>query len=213
MQRKKELGSFYTPQNLADWVVGRIISQKTVRSVLEPSCGDGVFLVSLYKLLSTLPQTTVVDIDKDAISKVRKRFSKSNIIDSDFLFLDIERKFDLIIGNPPYISKKNILPTQIKQCRKIHVNNGLKDREISNIWTAFLIKSCSLVNPSGILSFVLPAEFLQVKYAQEIRNFIVHNFARIEILSFRNFRFEDTEQNTIVLFAYKKTEKSKGVFF
>ena len=106
MQRKKELGSFYTPQNLADWVVGRIISQKTVRSVLEPSCGDGVFLVSLYKLLSTLPQTTVVDIDKDAISKVRKRFSKSNIIDSDFLFLDIERKFDLIIGNPPYISKK-----------------------------------------------------------------------------------------------------------
>ena len=85
-KKKRNLDHFYTPQNLADWVVGRIISQKTVRSVLEPSCGDGVFLVSLYKLLSTLPQTTVVDIDKDAISKVRKRFSKSNIIDSDFLF-------------------------------------------------------------------------------------------------------------------------------
>lgn len=213
MQRKKELGSFYTPQNLADWVVERIISQKTVHSVLEPSCGDGVFLTSLFKLSSTIPQATVVDIDTDAIVKVCKRFPKINIINNDFLFLKIDNKFDLVIGNPPYISKKNILPTQMEQCRKIHVENGLADREVSNIWTAFLIKSCSLVKSSGILSLVLPAEFLQVKYAQEIRNFIVHSFDRIEILSFRNFRFENTEQNTIVLFAYKKTEKSKGVFF
>ena len=213
MQRKKELGSFYTPQDLADWIVRKIISQNTVHSVLEPSCGDGVFLASLYKMLSTSPQATVVDIDKDATAKVRKKFPEINVITSDFLFLDVKKKFDLVIGNPPYISKKNILPPQVEQCRKIHTKNGLKDQEVSNIWTAFLIKSCSLVKSSGILSFVLPAEFLQVKYAQEIRDFIVHNFERVEILSFRNFRFEDTEQNTIVLFAYKKTEKSNGIFF
>lgn len=213
MQRKKELGSFYTPQNLADWIVRKIISQNTVHSVLEPSCGDGVFLSSLYKMLSTLPQATVIDIDKDATAKVRKKFPEINVIASDFLFLDVKKKFDLVIGNPPYISKKNILSSQVEQCRKIHIKNGLKNQEVSNIWTAFLIKSCSLVKSSGILSFVLPAEFLQVKYAQEIRDFIVHNFERVEILSFRNFRFEDTEQNTIVLFAYKKTEKSNGIFF
>ena len=213
MQGKKELGSFYTPQNLADWIVKKIISQKVVHSVLEPSCGDGVFIDSLYKQLSELPKVTVVDVDKNAVTKVCKKFSKINVVNDDFLFLDIDSKFDLVLGNPPYISKKNISSEQVEQCRKIHIKSGLKNREISNIWTAFLIKSSSLVKPSGILSFVLPAEFLQVKYAQEIRNFIVHNFDRIEILSFRNFRFEDTEQNTIVLFAYKKTEQDKGVFF
>lgn len=213
MQRKKELGSFYTPQNLADWIVRRISSQKAVRSVLEPSCGDGIFISSLANIFPTLPPSTVVDIDVEAITEIRRKFPKINIINDDFLFLDIKKKFDLVVGNPPYISKKNISPMQVEQCRKIHVMNGLINREVSNIWTAFLIKSSLLVNSSGILSFVLPAEFLQVKYAQEIRNFILQNFTRIEILSFRNFRFEDTEQNTIVLFAYKKTDKDKGVFF
>lgn len=91
MQRKKELGSFYTPQDLADWIVRKIISQNTVHSVLEPSCGDGVFLASLYKMLSTSPQATVVDIDKDATAKVRKKFPEINVITSDFLFLDVKK--------------------------------------------------------------------------------------------------------------------------
>lgn len=212
MERKKELGSFYTPSILADWIVRRVLSQKTIQSVLEPSCGDGVFLSSLSSRGLAL-DITAIDIDGDAIDKVDKKFPYIKIYNKDFLFCDLNKEFDLVIGNPPYISKKSISSQQIEKCRDIHIHNGLENREISNIWTAFVIKSCLLVNSEGVLSFVLPAEFLQVKYAKEIRNFIVSNFARVEVLSFRNFRFENTEQNTIVLIAYKSTSQDSGVFF
>ena len=211
MERKKKLGSFYTPKIIADWIVKRVLSQKLITSVLEPSCGDGAFISSLYSYKSDL-SITAIDIDDIAIKKVCQNFSHVKTINQDFLFSDIQEKFDLIIGNPPYISKKNISQKQIEICRDIHVKNGLEEKEISNMWTAFVVKSCLLVKPTGVLAFVLPAEFLQVKYAKEIRDFIVAKFTRIEILSFRNFRFENTEQNTIVLIAYKDS-KAKGVFF
>ena len=212
MDRKKELGSFYTPQCLADWIVKRIAAEATIQSVLEPSCGDGSF-ISALNYFNRFLNITAVDIDDKAVKAVTEKYSGINIYCEDFLFSDIKEKFDLIIGNPPYISKRNISQTQIEKCKSIHALNGLKSKEIHNIWTAFVLKSCSLVNPTGIISFVLPAEFLQVKYAKEIRDFIIKNFTRTEILSFRNFKFDDTEQNTIILIAYKTTSKDKGLFF
>ena len=212
MQRKKILGSFYTPKVLADWMVERVLSKGAFVSGLEPSCGDGVFISSLLSKNKRL-NITAIDIDSEAIKHVCSISPHITIHNSDFLTYKTQKKFNLIIGNPPYIAKKNLPKEQIDECKFIHTSNGLQNREISNIWTAFIVKSNELLDSKGTLALVLPAEFLQVKYAEEIRNFIADNFARVEILSFRNFRFDNTEQNTIILFAYKATLESKGIFF
>lgn len=44
---QKLRGGYYTPQNLADFV-SKWVLEKQPKSVLEPSCGDGVFIQALH---------------------------------------------------------------------------------------------------------------------------------------------------------------------
>src|SRR5574343_614771 len=83
---------------------------------------------------------------------------------------------------------------------------------IKNIWTSFVIKATKLLKKDGILAYVLPSELLQVKFAEEIREFLKKNFERIEIFTFNDLMFDCKGQDTVVLIAYKKHEE-KGEFF
>ncbi len=47
--KQKLRGAYYTPLQLANAMVSLVISDN-IKSVLEPSCGDGVFLDSLESL-------------------------------------------------------------------------------------------------------------------------------------------------------------------
>ncbi len=62
------------------------------------------------------------------------------------------------------------------------------------------------------MAFVLPSELLQVKFAEEVREYLKNQFERIEIFTFNDLMFECKGQDTIVLFAYRKSE-NKGEFF
>lgn len=43
---QKLRGGYYTPQNLADYVTKWVLS-KNPKTILEPSCGDGVFIQAI----------------------------------------------------------------------------------------------------------------------------------------------------------------------
>lgn len=217
MMKNKKLGAFYTPKKLAHWITNSVIDGNVSLSILEPSCGDGIFIKEI-SLTSNYQnhQITAIEIDKETINRAianNRNIKNIKWINKDFLFWNTQKKYDLIIGNPPYISKKYITKDQSKKCKNIHTSNTLADKEISNIWTAFVVKSINLLSNRGTIAFVLPAELLQVNYAKEIRKYIAAQMERTEIILLKNFNFEDTEQNTVVFLGYKKTSLKKGVFF
>jgi adenine-specific DNA-methyltransferase len=216
---KKNFGSFYTPSALADWLAGYVqpeFKNKKQINVLEPSCGDGEFLraLNLIKKPERL-NVVAVDIDEDAIKTARKgkyKF-KSRIYHQDFLSWNSATRFDLVVGNPPYVIKKRLPKSQASACRSIHKDFGLVDREVANLWTAFVVKSVSMLANDGIAAFVLPTEILQVKYAEEIRAFLMERFKRIEFISFKHLAFSNIEQDTVILICYSSPQKSEGVYF
>lgn len=95
--------------------------------ILDPSCGGGYFLIEIYKYISyahpELDKRHIVenmlfgiDIDDFSIflSKMGLIFHtglddiKFNDYNQDFLIDEIDMgKFDIIIGNPPYVGHKN----------------------------------------------------------------------------------------------------------
>lgn len=216
MTGNKKLGAFYTPPKLAKWIIKTVLKPETSLSILEPSCGDGIFIREISQTLNYQKHNiTAVEIDETTINQAIQKNNMANTqwINQDFLFWNTNKKFDLIIGNPPYISKKHLSKEQAERCKDIHTANLLADKEISNIWTAFVLKAITLLSDTGIIAFVLPAELLQVKYAEEIRKFISDKMHRTEIVLLKNFKFEDTEQNTVVFLGYKQTPLKRGVFF
>ena len=98
-------GQFFTNEVIVKDMIKLI---KNNGSVLEPSCGDGVFLnylVSRKNVKENIKEITAIEIDEDVIPKLSnfQCFSsnkKISIINNDFLDYDIENKYDTIIGNP-----------------------------------------------------------------------------------------------------------------
>lgn len=217
MNSKKNTGSYYTPSYLARFISKRVLSyfgNRTRISILEPSVGDGAFISELEKEEKIKINLTALDINQAELKIASKKWSKkkSSFVKTDFLKFSKKQKYSVIIGNPPYIKKNILTAKQIEQCKKIHYNENLTETSVKNIWTTFLIKANTLLLKNGVIAFVLPSELLQVKFAEEIREYLKKEFERIEIFTFNDLMFECKGQDTIVLFAYKKSEQ-KGEYF
>ena len=221
---KKNNGSYYTPEFLADFIMAYVsphFKDYKKLSILEPSVGDGSFIRSFNK--TKFPKS-IQHFSFQAVEKIkselrkaqdqaainRKRNVRFSFEKNDFLkFQTITKhKFSLIAGNPPYIKKALLSKTQIDLCQKINSTVGLSGKSVNNIWTYFLIRNCQLLDENGVLAFVLPAELLQVNFSVELRKFLVANFQRTEIFTFDDLLFECKGQDTVLLIAYKQHQHS-----
>lgn len=227
----KLTGSYYTPKNLSDIIIKTIFNDKRnidqkEFNILEPSCGNGVFVNSYLEYFKNkIPYghtINLVELNKSELRKAtniiknitpkgEKKYYSHNL---DFLqyYKNCKQKFDLIVGNPPYIDRKYLKEEQIELCKEINKNNGFLTNEVRNIWITFVISAVRLLKDTGILAFVLPGEILQVNYASTLRKFLQENFERIDIFTFKELIFENIEQDVVILFCNKKSE-AKGLFY
>ena len=188
---KKHTGSYYTPEYLASFISNRVISHfgnGTRISILEPSVGDGAFISELEKEKNININLTALDINKVELKKASDKWSRktAKFVESDFLEFSTNKHYSAVVGNPPYV-KKNILSSkQIKLSKEIHTNENLTEASAKNIWSTFLIKANTLLTKNGVLAFVLPSELLQVKFAEEVREYLKNQFERIEIFTFND---------------------------
>lgn len=89
-----------------------------------------------------------------------------NIIQSDFLRMEDSRKYDFVVGNPPYITNHELSPEE----REFLQNNFVSCKKGRyNYFYAFIEKSISLLSASGKLSYLVPESIFKTKHGKEIR--------------------------------------------
>lgn len=216
--KKKLRGAYYTPLQLANAMVSLVISDN-IKSVLEPSCGDGVFLDSLESLdiLKNIPEITAIEIESDEAEKVSNNFKEYHnvqVLNEDFLdfYQNVYGKkiYDLILGNPPYIRYQYLTEEQREIQSSILTSHGMKSNKLINAWVAFLVASVQLLSENGKIAFVIPAEILQVAYAEDLRLFLSNNLSKITLMTFEQLVFPDIEQE-ILVFIGEKGGEEKGI--
>lgn len=211
-------GGYYTSDAVVSWLCAWAIRNTTDR-VLEPSCGDGAFLIGaaerfekLGARASSIPDNlTGIEIIPEEANQARGRLrvllgSRADDIVKvkDFFAWWCEydsSPFDVVVGNPPFIRYQSFPEPYRNRAMAIMSQLGLKPNRLTNIWVPFVAASVASLRTGGRLALVLPAELLQVTYAAQLRSFLTDRFAHIDIVTCNELFFEKAEQEVVLLLA------------
>ncbi len=209
--KEKLRGGVYTPKPIADFILRWAVNGNQNYDILEPSCGDGAFLDGIKENEFKYHSIKAIEIDPIEAEKARNiKLSNKIVLTGDFFSYcnTTDEKFDLVIGNPPYIRYQFFDKDQRAEAEKIFTKAGLKYSKLTNPWVSFVVGSSLLLKEKGKIGFVLPAETLQVSYAKQLRNFLAHYYNKINIVSFKKLLFQGIEQEVIILLCEKNISAS-----
>lgn len=206
-------GGYYTPGEVARFICDWAVSSKT-SSVLEPSCGDGVFIEAAHRRLASLgspsPSDQIVGVELYPGEAEKAAQRGARVECGDFFTLcrgDVgSRRYDAIVGNPPFIRYQDFVEEYRSTAFELMREYGFSPNRLTNIWLPFLVVCCHLLSDEGRLGMVIPAELFQVKYAAEARRFLTDYFARVTVVTFSELLFDGAQQEVVLLLA----ERSSG---
>lgn len=216
---QKLRGAYYTPTLLAKKITEYFKDDAKLKTILEPSCGDGVFIDALLqeKFMKGIRKIVGIEIERSETEKLCKKFSDHKnicILNADFFDFYKQKhkqnKYDLVLGNPPYIRYQYLTESQREEMSEILKSHGMKSNKLINAWVGFIVACIHLLSENGKIAFVVPAEILQVAYAEDLRSFLSKELSNITILAFKNLVFPNIEQE-IVVFIGEKTSAQKGI--
>ena len=205
---QKLRGAYYTPPVIARFILQWGINGSSDLNILEPSCGDGVFLECIANDKMLYNSVTAVEYEEEEAMKARAiTLHDSEVVNADFhrFCLDTDKRFNLVVGNPPFIRYQYYNPEQQKLADEIFKRSKLKRTKLTNAWVTFVVGCSQLLTETGKMGFVIPSELLMVKYAQQLRQYLAKNFNKINIISFENLVFEEIQQEVVLLLCEKNS--------
>lgn len=163
-------------------------------SILEPSCGDGEFVVEILNrlyasslkfgfdfLTAVKANVFAADINEGSMNKcilrIRNKYNLNrDILDNFFVedfLLSSHRAVDIVIGNPPYIRYENIP----KESLGIYKSMFKTFYYRSDIYIPFYEKSLSLLKPGGKLCFICSNRWLKNTYGKRLRELVSEDYS------------------------------------
>ena len=198
---KKENGVFFTPRSIRDHFTKEDFTGMTV---LEPSFGSGEFIWDLIEKGDDC-RIVGVELSEQIYNKAsqKKMPSHVHLLCGDFLKLEINEKFDRIIGNPPY------KPISGKKKKKESYRNQYPQLEGKfDLYILFLLKCLSLLKRGGVLKFVIPTSFMNVASFNRVRTYLLENFTIEDVILFSTDKWLSTAQRCMGLVV--RNDNTKG---
>lgn len=210
---KENNSAYYTPQSICYDVIKELpdVEKETV-CILEPSVGAGNFVpLIMERYAGKNVELDVVDVDENVLevtsillSKLASLYSniKINIINEDYLNFKPAKKYDIIVGNPPFGKISDS-----KKLEKYRLNTYNKNT--NNLFVFFLEKSLKI---SDFVSLITPKSLLNSPEYNDTRKHIIENCQIKSILDFGEKGFEGVKIETIAISIFnKKTIKPYSI--
>jgi len=166
-------------------------------------CGNSLISTDIYGLfqdISTDDEKKLNPFNWLSTGNINKSSSKNN--DKGFPEIMNKGGFDIIIGNPPYISIEELTKKQGDYfLEKYETTKGRV-----NTFSLFLERTNLILKRDGISGYIVSNRILTNTQLDSLRNFILTKFSINEIVTFKKMVFKDASVDTIVLI-FKKTDE------
>ena len=200
MNIKNKYGQYFTQHTIADFMVSLIGKSRDCR-VLEPSCGEGVFLMSLKE--QGFNNMRAYEIDRELSTQF------DCVEYSSFLSSPITDKFDVMIGNPPYIRWKNLEP----ELKEELAHNALWNKYFNSLCDylfIFILKSIEQLKESGELIFICTEYWMNTTHSVTLRNYMCEHGYISELYHFKEAPLFEGVTASFVIFRYIKSNDKKN---
>ncbi len=227
-------GAIYTPNNIREYITKQSFFNLKIKSlnkikVVDIACGCGGFLIDASKVLKAKTNKSYkkifqeniygVDIQKYSVERTEillallaisenedeKEFT-FNIYQGDSLKYDWEKtKFDLILGNPPYVCSRN-MDNETKESMKewSTCRTGHPD-----LYIPFFQIGYELLKDNGILGYITVNSFINSVNGRAIREYFEKQKVLLKIVDFGDEQiFQSRMTYTCLCFIQKKSNDS-----
>ncbi|MHA2256222.1 MAG: Eco57I restriction-modification methylase domain-containing protein, partial [Candidatus Heimdallarchaeaceae archaeon] len=201
---KEKIAFIETPKNIAELMVsliGDFHENQSAIDILDSGCGKGVFLKQLIE--ANYCNIEGIELDSGLFKYCQEEYSQVKLYNDDYLDWEPKKKYDIVIGNPPY-THYNSLPQDIRE----KVVKIVASKE-SDIYYAFIMKSIDLLKEDGELIYIVPYGFFYNTFARIVREKIISKGFLSIIIDPDEIRLFEGENPETIILKFKKRKPSK----
>ena len=217
---RKARGAFFTPPAIADYLAEWAVEGNPSATVMDPTCGEAVFLEAAGRRLADLGTTQEqlreqmfgVDLHKRSVEAsaalLRAQGLDGSFTVSDFFALSTPNKLDAqlpfvdaIIGNQPFVRYQEHVGRERKQAQLAALEQGVRLSGLASSWAALVVHACGFLRPEGRLAMVLPTELLYTGYAEPVRAWLKRRFKAVHLVTFERLQFADATEKVVLVLA------------
>lgn len=224
---RKVNGAFFTPTYVVDFII-KEVAPKNNDKCLDPSCGCGAFLIGLVEYYQKTFKKSVKQIINENIygsdilhynvkrSKIILSLfgllnneiieeSDFNIYNQDSLKAEWNNKFEIVVGNPPYVKFQDL-----SDDNRLYLINNWKsiDNGTFNLYFAFFELGHKLLTANGKLGYITPNNYFTSLAGLSLRQYFLQNKCVTRIVDFRHKKVFDAQTYTAITFLDNKKNES-----
>lgn len=194
MNNKNKYGQYFTIEPIAEFMTG-LITKPAAADVLEPSCGEGVFLEALRR--RGYRHVRAYEIDGSLAG------GYDFVRHESFVSSPLDEKFDVVIGNPPYIRWKNLE----RELKEELLRSPLWNAYFNNLCDylfIFILKSIEQLREGGELIFICTEYWMNTTHSKALRDYMCAHGYIAEIYHFKESPLFQGVTASFVVFRYVK---------
>lgn len=232
---KKTEGQVMTPEPIVKIILDEIgyNTQNNVlnKKILEPSFGEGVFLIEIIRRIiteskkSNLNPTKIIEqnvfgIEKDtdlyniAISNITQLLKENNLDNIDLsknllntdtleVYTNYLNYIDFVVGNPPYVEPKQMNKNTLSFIKQ----NFEMCKGKTDLFIAFYDMGLQMLTNTGKLGFITPNSFLKNSSQTQFRDYLINTGFLSKIFDFKTSKIFDASTYTCICILDRNNQK------
>lgn len=222
-EKRNELGQFATPPALAIDILQfakTLWTDKTKVRFLDPAIGTGSFYSALLNVFGRDPidYADGFEVDPAFAEAAKSLWGESDLAVglNDFTTLDPQqqRKYNLIVSNPPYVRHHHMSADYKTGLQETVVQRlGIRTSGLAGLYSFFLLLCDSWLEPDGLSLWLIPSEFMDVNYGEAVREYLTTKVQLLQIHRFcpSDVQFTDALVSSAIVVFRKAKAKADGL--